>query len=320
MVQRVLTQSRVVLFYISLLFLPLPARLNIDHHFPLSHTLLDPLTTILAVVLLAGLLVPAILLARKERLLAFCLLWFFGNLVIESSVIGLEIIFEHRVYLPSMLGIVAAVIPVDRLPARRGVKMVAALLVLVLLSFWTIQRNMTWRDEVSLRRDAAAKSPAKPRALAILANALERNGNYGDAELYYRKTLDLAPSNADEIHYNLGNVLMARSKTDKAIQHYRKALSLNSNAAPARLNLAYALTLQGRLNEASNELQELLRRHPDEPRAHNNLGIVRMKQERFNEAVFHFGEALALKPDYRQARINLERALKRLEKEKVETQ
>ena len=53
---------------------------------------------------LAGLFALAIYLARRERLVSFCILWFFINLVIESSVIGLELIFEHRLYLP-MFGI-----------------------------------------------------------------------------------------------------------------------------------------------------------------------------------------------------------------------
>jgi hypothetical protein len=33
-----------------------------------------------------------------------------GNLVIESSVIGFEIIFDHRTYLPSMLVCLLAVV------------------------------------------------------------------------------------------------------------------------------------------------------------------------------------------------------------------
>jgi hypothetical protein len=89
--QRVLTQFRVVLFYLSLLLFPHPSRLNLDHDFPLSHSLLNPVTTILSMVAIVGLVVLAIYLARRERLLSFCILWFLGNLVIESSVIGLEI-------------------------------------------------------------------------------------------------------------------------------------------------------------------------------------------------------------------------------------
>jgi hypothetical protein len=54
--QRVLTEFRVVLFYISLLLFPHPSRLNLDHDFPLSHSLVDPVTTILSIVAIVGLL------------------------------------------------------------------------------------------------------------------------------------------------------------------------------------------------------------------------------------------------------------------------
>ena len=41
----------------------------------------------------------AVYLARRQRLISFCILWFLLNLVIESSVIALEMVFEHRLYL-----------------------------------------------------------------------------------------------------------------------------------------------------------------------------------------------------------------------------
>ena len=108
-VQRVLTEFRVVIFYLSLLILPHPSRLTLEHDYALSHSLWDPVTTILSLGFVAGLLGLAIYLAKKDRILSFCVLWFLGNLVIESSMIGLEIIFEHRLYLPSMFLSLAAV-------------------------------------------------------------------------------------------------------------------------------------------------------------------------------------------------------------------
>jgi len=315
MAQRVLTEFRVVIYYISLLLFPHPARLNIDHDFQLSLSLFDPPSTVLSLGLLLGLLVFAIKFAKKERVIAFSILWFLGNLVIESSVIGLEIIFEHRTYLPSMLAVLAIVLFCNRVVTKKWQKVFLAILIVVLFSAWTHQRNMVWQDEITLRRDAVAKSPTKPRALAILANALERNHIYDEAAYYYNETLNLKPRNADEIHYNLGNVLIAQRKFDEAVQHFRQAVSLSPKRAVMRLNLAYALVLLGREGEAAQELRELLRLHPEEPRAHNNLGGLLMEQGKFKEASLHFSEALRLKPNYKRARINLEVALKNIQKE-----
>jgi hypothetical protein len=35
-------------------------------------------------------------------MISFCILWYFGNLVIESSIFPLEMAFEHRLYLPAV--------------------------------------------------------------------------------------------------------------------------------------------------------------------------------------------------------------------------
>ena len=43
---------------------------------------------------IALMLTLAVVLAKNQRLISFCILWFLGNLVMESSIFGLEIIFE----------------------------------------------------------------------------------------------------------------------------------------------------------------------------------------------------------------------------------
>jgi hypothetical protein len=102
MSERVLTQFRVVVYYLTLLIYPHPSRLNLDYDFSISKTILDPPTTLISILIIAGLIGYSIWTARKRPLISFCILWYFGNLVIESSVFPLEIAFEHRLYLPAV--------------------------------------------------------------------------------------------------------------------------------------------------------------------------------------------------------------------------
>jgi len=102
MSERVLTQFRVVLYYVTLLIYPHPSRLNLDYDFPISKTILDPPSTLISLIIIAGLIGYSIWTAKKRPILSFCLLWYFGNLVIESSIFPLEMVFEHRLYLPSV--------------------------------------------------------------------------------------------------------------------------------------------------------------------------------------------------------------------------
>jgi len=100
--ERALTQSRIVLYYLTLLAFPHPSRLNLDYDFPISRTILDPPATLVSILIIAGLIGYSIWTAKRKPVLSFFILWYFGNLVIESSIIPLEMVYEHRLYLPSV--------------------------------------------------------------------------------------------------------------------------------------------------------------------------------------------------------------------------
>ena len=102
MSERVLTQFRVVLYYLTLLAFPLPSRLNLDYDFPLSRTVLDPPSTLISIVIILCLIGYGVATAKKRPVVSFCIFWYFGNLAIESSIFPLEMVFEHRLYLPSI--------------------------------------------------------------------------------------------------------------------------------------------------------------------------------------------------------------------------
>jgi hypothetical protein len=166
--QRLMTQSRVVVFYISLFLFPHPSRLNLDHHFSVSLSPLDPPTTLLAMALIIALFAAAVICRRRRRLLSYCILWYLGNLMIESSVAGLDLVFEHRTYLPSILmSIVIVMFLYDNLKQvwlRRAV----LLFFVVVGTMWTHDRNMVWADKITLWEDATNKSPEKARPKASL--------------------------------------------------------------------------------------------------------------------------------------------------------
>jgi hypothetical protein len=102
MSERVLTQFRIVLYYVTLLLYPHPSRLNLDYDFPISKTIFDPATTLISILIIAGLVGYSIWKAKKKPVLSFFILWYFGNLAIESSIFPLEMVYEHRLYLPAV--------------------------------------------------------------------------------------------------------------------------------------------------------------------------------------------------------------------------
>jgi len=100
--ERVLTEFRVMVRYLTLIVFPHPARLNLDYNFPVSESLFRPLSTLWSLLFLTALFCAAVFGRRRFPWESFCILWFFINNAVESTVIPLEIIFEHRAYLPSV--------------------------------------------------------------------------------------------------------------------------------------------------------------------------------------------------------------------------
>ncbi len=108
--ERLLTQSRVLWFYISLIFLPIPSQLGLYHDdFQVSHGLLEPPTTLLALLALIALLVTAVALRRRTPIFSFGVLFFFVGHGMESTILSLEIAHEHRNYFPIVGPLLAVV-------------------------------------------------------------------------------------------------------------------------------------------------------------------------------------------------------------------
>lgn len=271
--ERLITESRVVVYYLSQLFFPHPSRLNLVHDFSLSTSILDPPTTLLSLFFLSGLATAAILYSKKQRLISFCILWFLGNLVIESSVIGLEIIFEHRTYLPSMMIIFMIVFLVYQLPCKKiGVSLLICSA--LALSFWTYERNIVWKSAVTLWGDCVNKSPALIRP-----------------------------------HNNLGLTLAREGRYAEAADHFSEALRIKPGYIDARVSLGVSLKRQGKIREAEKQFDLILKNDPEHPKAHNNLGIIMKMKGRLPDAINHYRKALRADPGYAKAHTNLANAL-----------
>jgi Flp pilus assembly protein TadD len=307
--ERVLTQFNVVVFYISLLFYPHPSRLNLVHQFPISHSLSDPVTTLFSVILIIGFIGLAVYLARKNRLISFCILWFLITLAVESSVIGLEMIFEHRLYLPMFgFALIVTYVLFFFLSQRPLWFIPISILIIVSLGTATYLRNSIWHDRITLWSDAVTKEPLSPRAHNNLGLALKEQGRLEEAIGHFSAALQIRPDHA-HAHNNLGVALRERGRPGEAVGHFSQALRIQPNHADAHNNLGLALQEQGRLEEAISHFSEALRIKPNMIVAHYNMGNALKEQGRFKEAIGHFSEALQIKPDHAEAHNNLGIAL-----------
>lgn len=189
--QRLLTEPRIVLWYLSLLILPLPSRLSIEHDVNLSTSFFHPPTTLLAILFWIGLVLVCVRSRNRYPVMTYGIIWFVVNLLIESTFVPLELVFGHRLYVPSIgffLFFVAAFLKALNYGfvrfssvelAKLGWSTMAILC--SCLALLTFERNMAWQNAVTINADAAAKAPQNPRAHANLAVAYARAGRERDA-------------------------------------------------------------------------------------------------------------------------------------------
>jgi tetratricopeptide (TPR) repeat protein len=298
--ERVFTQFRVIIHYITLLFYPNPNRLALDYDFPISTSLLSPLSTLYSLFAIVSLLILSILLARRERLVSFCILWFFGNLIIESSVICLEMVFEHRTYLPSMFLILLFVAMLYRV-GKRNTAFISLLLVLasILLGYWTFERNKVWQTSLSLWSDSASKYPNKARPHGNLAVAFTEMGELDLAEEEYQKALTLYKQ-ADTLdpslaiaHNNLASILLQQGRKEEAALHLQEAIRIKPDYVFALVNFGELLREQGLYEKAINEFIKALRIVPENGTVNKNLGNALLRIGRFDDALPYLQKAIS---------------------------
>lgn len=183
--ERVLTQARVLWFYISLIIAPRLSDLGLNHDdIIISTSLLSPWTTMPSVVGMIGLIWLAIYLRNRLPLLTLGILWFFAGHAIESSIFPLEMAHEHRNYLPS-LGLLLPLIHVADYPVRqtRRGALAFALMAVFAVAFGVVStlRSGQWSSLHVLARYETLHHPQSARAQAYLATSLSLQGRYEEA-------------------------------------------------------------------------------------------------------------------------------------------
>jgi hypothetical protein len=201
--QRALSETRVLCDYLLWIFIPDPAWMGFFHDdIALSRGLLRPATTLPALLFLTALIVAAWRLRRRSPGLAFAVAWFLVGHSMESTILPLELVFEHRNYLPMaglLLGTVCALAPwlAVRWPKRLRAA-VGASLVLACAGL-TAQRAIAWGDPLQLaltdarhHPDSAGAQYTAGRAVLIADdNQHEHAQARAEAERYFARSAEL---------------------------------------------------------------------------------------------------------------------------------
>lgn len=332
------TQQKVILQYIGLLIYPFNqhlAHMGAPEPDFLSFFVIVPMFIHLALISLA------IFLASKHKMISFAVLWFYMGLLLESSIIPLPYFMnEYRVYV-SMAGF-AWIIAYTALffvnKTKKIYPLYPVVLLIILLSFFTWQRNFVWRNAISLWTDTVEKSPDNfeahnalgysyylmgdyYKALEILNRAVELKPDYINANLN-RGTV-LSDLNLDSLalidfesvlkkepgnYFALANkgVILARHGNMEMAKDFF-ILSLKSNPVYYRTyyNLGMYHQTKNNLDSAYYYYSHCIRNNPRFWGAYNNRAVILLEQKKYDESLKDLQKAISLRPFYIDAYINI---------------
>ncbi|HSA78468.1 MAG TPA: tetratricopeptide repeat protein, partial [Nitrospirota bacterium] len=312
------TELRVIVTYVRLLLFPVNQ--NLDYDYPKFRSILEP-QVLLSLLFLLSILCFGIYflqLSRRRpedpafvgshpafpvlRLSAFGIFWFFITLSVESSVIPIaDVIFEHRLYLPSAGFFMAAVTTVffirEKLrPAQRNMVVPLLGVIIVCLMLFTYFRNGVWRSEVSLWEDVVRKSPMNARGYNGLGLAYQREGRPDKAIEAYVTGLRIYPAYA-LAHNSLGSVYFQQGKLREALEQFDAAIFLDPGNYIFLNNRGLAYAALQDFKRAEEDYTRAIALRPSYAEAYHNLGLAFHLQGHYERAIALYDKALALEPD-----------------------
>ena len=179
--ERLLTQPRVLLDYLGHWFVPELYTTGVfQDHFLKSTGLFAPVTTFVSLIFHLAVIALAVVKRHRWPLFAFAVLFFYGSHLLESTVLNLELYFEHRNYLASSFLVLPlagwAVVRLGRLRFALAVLFIG----LVLSSFTRYSANV-WASLPSMVEASALKAPTSVRAQSRHAANLYNAGDHREA-------------------------------------------------------------------------------------------------------------------------------------------
>jgi protein O-mannosyl-transferase len=336
--ERLMTEARIIIYYLSQIFYPIAFRLSLVHDIHISTSFFKPWTTIPAILAIISLLGIGFSQTIKRPIVALAILFYFMNQAIESTIIPLELIFEHRNYLPSFFlffPIATGLVWITNYFRQKNPFIQKLLIVSVaglILSFTagTIARNKAWATEKTLWEDCILKAPEMARPYHNLAYYHYRKiGDMDKAMALYKMSLTKKYPSSKTGHamtYNcMATIFYNKGDYKSSIKFLKKAIETKPDYETAYYNIALVYVRTGRFSKALENVDRLLAKRKKSSDLLGTKGFVLLTAGRLNEAIsnlksaldidvsnekahLYMGVALSLKGDYNKADTYLKNA------------
>jgi tetratricopeptide (TPR) repeat protein len=138
-----------------------------------------------------------------------------------------------------------------------------------------------------------ADKASEGEKLQILAAQAGANGDTVKQKEYLTKLVsDYAMD--ERAHFALGNYYFGQQQLAEAIDHYKKAVELNSGYSTAYNLLGYAYRQQGDYAHAEQAFKKYIELIPNDPNPYDSYAELLLKMGRFDESIVQYRKALKI--------------------------
>ncbi len=234
LLERLLTQPQILIEYIRLAFIPDITAIN-PFHDSYSHVVLASINTwsILAIVVVLSLIMSAIYFNKKSPVYSFAILWFFSAHLLESSVLNLELYYQHRNYVALFGLCLALVFTIAKTPSKyKKVSFFLASCYWAILAFSLAMTSQLWGDSLLAAKTWHNKQLGSERASAHLAyiyfNRQEHTLAWETLEQQTKQCPSCINSQAQAMLFSCFS-----GKKQQTLEHYQQIITLAPQATQA---------------------------------------------------------------------------------------
>lgn len=294
-----MTMVKVVIKYMILLIAPLNLKLYYD--VPIVRSFFE-IGFLISLVIIISIIIIAI--RKFNKILLFSTAWFFISLLPFLNILPIVVLMAERyLYVPSFGFCLLLGYLINRIKNKKVV-ITISLLVIIIFSSLTIERNSQWKDNITLWTETVKDAPYSSRAHDNLGYTLEQMGRYEDASLEFSKAVELKPDNYKALA-NLGVALAKLGKINESIERLESAVDIKPDHYNTynKLGLVYAMNEE--YKPALFNLMKAVKLNPHFAKGYNDVGTVYGRLGEFDSAEESFQKAIEIDYYYADAHFNL---------------
>jgi tetratricopeptide (TPR) repeat protein len=242
---------------------------------------------------------------KRNRPLAFCVVWFFVTLapVLNVRWMLTNVFAERYLYLPSVgfawlvgVGLARVWRGLAAKPAALRWSFAGALgVVAVLCGARIVTQNPIWLDQDTFITRTLASSSEAEIARGNMGALLWNKGDYAGAEREWVRALQENPRNEVALT-DFGRLRVRQGRYDEAASMFAKAITIRPTYTRPYLDLGDLYTLEKRPQDADPEYREAVKLAPLNPLVRNHYARFLFNAGRFAEAETQFRTSIEIDP------------------------